>query len=278
MSANWKKALIDGFGTTKSALAVAKSTVPNDRMNRLVASLVHSLIRMQPGASGPDARKRATQACKVAPSDEYEKLLKSATVGTTGAAKQKTVPTPAQKRQGLRCVIYDMLLLAASAARLKAASVGQPSQPSYVEGLHLSPDEVAFTTGLVKFRSLFDFLTGRPSEYDNMTISQFGVRKSDLGTMADFRGSMSHYFAHLDWERVKKAKKKQPQWHELLAHTPLLLQRANEFVLAAEQKGIVRRGRAETYYLRFLDACEALYALSQSANATVESSSSSSED
>jgi hypothetical protein len=139
-----------------------------------------------------------------------------------------TTPTD-ELEHGLRCVIYEMLVLALALVQLKNKSGKYP-------GLPFGEEQSADTAALLKARVLLDFLF----EADAMP--------DDLKTY--FR-SVHKWTAHLTWQRVRKGEGfPQPFPEDILMHGKTVLDLAAAFVAKCQQDhGYRLSSRNATGYL-----------------------------
>lgn len=138
-------------------------------------------------------------------------------------------PPTAELEHGLRCVIYEMLILALALVQLKYKGGKFP-------GLPFGEEQSADTAALLKSRVLLDFLF----EPENMP--------SDLKTY--FR-SVHKWTAHLTWQRVRKEEEfPQPFQDDILRHGKTVLDLATAFVAKCQQDhGYRLSSRNATGYL-----------------------------
>lgn len=109
--------------------------------------------------------------------------------------------TPRELGLALRCVLYDMLVLAGALAKLHAWQEKRTHQ-----GQRWVEAKVAEEAMLVGSRSLLDFLApGEATRKDDITIRDFQRTPLVLPLQLEsFRNFANKRCAHLTWERAKE--------------------------------------------------------------------------
>lgn len=121
---------------------------------------------------------------------------------------------PASPQTMLRCVLYQMYVLASSALAMKTAWSEELTFEHPQLGT-FTPNESLKIAALVSFRILFDFLYN-PKSDDDFSVNDFtihGENRPSLSTFVGFEGgkmftkeSINKYVAHLTWARINKPK------------------------------------------------------------------------
>ncbi len=152
---------------------------------------------------------------------------------------------PASPETMLRCVLYEMFVLASSAQAM------QTKWPDDLTFDHpklgpFTPSESLKIAALISFRILYDFLYNVKSD-DDFTADDFkrhGGNRPKEPTFAGFepgkmftKESINKYIAHLTWARINKPKcVPQPKFKEgdedTISNAKILLKDARAFVSA----------------------------------------------
>ena len=120
-----------------------------------------------------------------------------------------TAPTD-DLEHGLRCVIYEMLVLALALVQLRNRGDTFP-------GLPFGEEQTADTAALLRSRVLLDFF--------------YPERKSMPDDLRVFFGSANKWTTHLTWQRVRKEDEFPQQFpDDILKHGKTVLEQADEFV------------------------------------------------
>ena len=125
---------------------------------------------------------------------------------------------------GLRCVLYEMVVLALALVQLKNSGKKLRDQTSDEE-LPFGEEQTAHEAASLTCRLLIEFLypdVKKPKEEDTSTPEE--LRK--------LHKSLHKWAAHLTWKRVEKSEKDYPQPYpnKLLKHGPVILDEATAFV------------------------------------------------
>jgi hypothetical protein len=137
------------------------------------------------------------------------------------------VRTKAELKKALGAVIYEMLMLESAIQQIERGG-----QKYY--GLRFGDEEAAYLAGLIKVRSLFDFLADRyMQKYKERTIRILEFSNGSIwnppAEVEAFRNFANGFVAHIGWERVERGKGK-PTRKELERHGRVLLRQAETFV------------------------------------------------
>jgi hypothetical protein len=116
-----------------------------------------------------------------------------------------------ERNAALRCIVYDTAVLAVALRELQStasSSSSSSSSSASSTGSHdlgRGTDQLAVEAALIKYRSLFAFLSGANRRPDDIQLSDFGYPAVHFPqAMQDFCTSVNKYAAHLTWERVEK--------------------------------------------------------------------------
>jgi len=146
----------------------------------------------------------------------------------------------------LRCVLYEMVVLALALVQLKSRGVRLLDETSG-QTLPFGEEQTAHEAASLTCRVLIDFL--------------YPERKkgNDTSTPTDLKElykSLNKWAAHLDWKRVKKSKEYPQSYPEvLLEHGPTILAEASRFVddCINNYQYKLTSPNAEQYYNKFLE-------------------------
>lgn len=154
--------------------------------------------------------------------------------------------TKPELEHGLRCILYEMVVLALALVQLKNSGKKLRCQTSGKE-LPFGEEQTAQEAASLTSRLLIEFLypdVKKRKEEDSSTPEK--LRK--------FHKSLHKWAAHLTWKRVKKSET-YPQTYpeELLKHGPTILSEAEKFVDDCMNKyGYeLTSPNAEPYYHKF---------------------------
>jgi hypothetical protein len=119
---------------------------------------------------------------------------------------------PADSPQMLRCVLYEMFMLASDAAALRSAWPRDMIHTHPTLG-EFSPSEGLKRSALVSFRLLYDFFYN-PSSGDDFSVNDFARHGAVAPKKRRFKGlekgkmftkeSVNKWIAHLTWARINK--------------------------------------------------------------------------
>jgi len=158
--------------------------------------------------------------------------------------------TPDEKNRGLKCMIYEMLILADGLAQVKAPKNPFPNLP-------FGSDETAFVATLIKLRSLYDFLCDPPEVKKHpILIGELGGTKHTLTTEeTKFRTSVNQWCAHLDWQRVdrKITRSERPLRKNALKHGLVALEKGKAYVEERLANGFTLDKFGRGYWQAFLN-------------------------
>jgi len=165
--------------------------------------------------------------------------------------KEFLTPTsdPSKKEElehGLRCVLYEMVVLALALLQLKNKGNKLTDQISGEE-LPFGDEQTAHEAASLTCRVLIEFLypkVTKPEEQDDRTPEN----------LRNLHKSLHKWAAHLTWKRVKKSDKYPQTYPEvLLKHGPAILDEAAKFVedCINEYGYELTSPNAEPYYHKF---------------------------
>ncbi len=153
-------------------------------------------------------------------------------------------------RRALRCVVYDMLIL-------KWAIEDLRSNDPRVADLRFGRDEVSLAAALIKFRTLYDFLTRSSSDNGvrntDILVEDFGLApKVFSNEIVQFRKSLDKFGAHLTYQRAVKSKDyPQPTRRQAKKYGSKLLDIANALVQECLDSGYSLPPVGRKYYKQF---------------------------
>ena len=150
-------------------------------------------------------------------------------------------PTQADKNAALRAVTYDAAVLAMALHNLRT-----PRSNFLGRGT----DQLAVESALLKFRSLYDFLTSSKKNRDDILIAELGGTAAPFPAPIErFRESVNKYSAHLTWQRVVKdpAIAEFPRPSKILERSPEVLQRSKAFIESCLTSGFELNSYGKKY-------------------------------
>jgi hypothetical protein len=135
--------------------------------------------------------------------------------------------TNAELKKAFGAIIYEMLMLESAAQQAERGA-------KKYDGLPFGDDEAAYLAGLVKVRSLHDFLADqfmKQFEKKTVRVVEFanGAVWNPPTDVKAFRNFANGFVAHIGWERVHKPNGK-PTRNQLKKYGRILLQQAEVFV------------------------------------------------
>lgn len=157
---------------------------------------------------------------------------------------------PKEKREhGLRCVLYEMVVLALALVQLKKKAAKFKDATSGKE-LPFGEEQTAHEAASMTCRVLIEFLYPKVKKSEDTSTPR---------KLAKLYKSLNKWSFHLTWKRVEKSKG-YPQSYpeELLKHGPEVLSDANSFVEECVNKYNYRltSPNARPYYNKFLELYE----------------------
>jgi hypothetical protein len=152
--------------------------------------------------------------------------------------------------RALRCVVYDTLLLKWAIEDLSGTS-------PRVADLRFGRNEVSLAASLIKFRTLYDFLTRRQGDKGvkptDILIGDFGLDARQFDDeIVRFRASLDKFGAHLTYQRATRDKDfRRPTARQARRYGRKLLAIADEVVRECRSKGYCLLAVGEKYYRQF---------------------------